>query len=211
MAFIVFEGLDASGKSTLIQRLEDHLHKQEISSIVLRDPGTTPLGEKIRKIILDIHGDVPCPRAETLLYEAARVQMVEKSILPALADSKWVLCDRFYSSTVAFQVFARGLDLRDIESLNDFVARNCKPDLFVFLDISVDESQRRKAERARQLNLVQDRMEREDREFQEKVREGYLYQVEKTPDCWLSLDGNRAPEELLNQTLAEIRRRQWLS
>ena len=210
MAFIVFEGLDASGKSTLINRLEDYLQGLEISSMVLRDPGTTPLGERIRNIILDIHGEVPCPRAETLLYEAARVQMVEKSILPALAESRWVLCDRFYSSTVAFQVFARGLDIRDIESLNDFVAHDCKPDLFVFLDISVEESQRRKTQRARQLKLSQDRMEREDGDFQNRVREGYLYQAEKAPDCWLSLDGSRTPEELLSQTLAEIRRRQWL-
>ena len=78
MAFIVFEGLDASGKSTLIGKFKDYLHKKGISSVILRDPGTTLLGEKIRNIILDIHGEVPCPRAEVLLYEAARVQMVEK-------------------------------------------------------------------------------------------------------------------------------------
>ncbi len=211
MAFIVFEGLDASGKSTLIGKFKDYLHKQGISSVILRDPGTTLLGEKIRNIILDIHGEVPCPRAEVLLYEAARVQMVEKNILPALAESRWVLCDRFYSSTVAFQVFARGLDPGDIERLNDFVARDCKPDLFVFLDISVEESQRRKTQRAKELKLVQDRMERENLEFQNKVREGYLYQAKENPKDWLSLDGSKTPEELLDRMLAEIRRRKWLS
>ena len=130
--------------------------------------------------------------------------------MPALAESKWVLCDRFYSSTLAFQVFARGLELRDIELLNDFVARDCKPDLFVFLDISVEESQRRKSQRARELKLVQDRMERENGEFQNRVREGYLYQVKENPNDWLSLDGNETPEELLSRMLVEIRRRQWL-
>ncbi len=210
MAFIVFEGLDASGKSTLIGNLRDYLHGKGTTSVVLRDPGTTPLGEKIRNIILDVHGEPPCPRAETLLYEAARAQMVEKNILPALKRDCWVLCDRFYSSTVAFQAFARGLDIRDIEHLNQFVTHDCQPDLFVFLDISLEESRRRKVQRAKQRGLVQDRMEREDREFQNRVREGYLYQVKEDPDHWLSLDGSRTPEESLNHILAEVRRRQWL-
>ena len=251
VAFIVFEGLDASGKSTLIDRVRAWLQEQQIPSVLLRDPGSTPVGERIRNLVLDPK-EKPGARTETLLYEAARAEMVEKTILPALDEGKWVLCDRFYSSTVAFQGFARGLDMRKIESLNDFAIHPCKPDLFVFLDISVEESEKRKLKRAKQLGMsllqeqnqqkepvkqdeihsetneqktqehtnktteatqstgqpfhprpmyLEDRMEGEKGEFQQKVRQGYLYQLEKDPDRWLSLDGTLTPQELLDKTL----------
>ena len=160
MAFIVFEGLDASGKSTLINKVREELRAQQQATLFLRDPGSTELGEKLRNLILSTDIEAPVPRAETLMYQAARVQMVEKNILPALKNKEWVLCDRFYSSTVAFQAFARGLDLQDIEHLNHFVAHDCEPDLFVFLDITVDESEKRKANRAKDLGVEQDRMEK---------------------------------------------------
>jgi dTMP kinase len=210
MAFIVFEGLDASGKSTLINKVRESLRNQNQVSLFLRDPGSTELGEKLRNIILATDIEAPVPRAETLLYQAARVQMVEKNILPALRNKEWVLCDRFYSSTVAFQSFARGLDLQDIEHLNHFVASDCEPDLFIFLDITVDESQRRKESRCLDLGVEQDRMEKEAIEFQEKVREGYLYQAKKKPEKWLILDGTLSPDELLTATLQEFKKRQWL-
>ncbi len=211
MAFIVFEGLDASGKSTLIDLVRKNLEQEKITSVFLRDPGTTELGEKLRNLILATDSEAPVPRAETLMYQAARVQMVEKNILPALQLQNWVLCDRFYSSTVAFQSFARGLDLEDIEHLNHFVAHDCEPDLFVFLDITVDESERRKANRAKDLGVEQDRMEKEAVDFQEKVREGYLYQAKKSPGRWLVLDGGLSPDELLQATLSEFKKRKWLS
>lgn len=211
MAFIVFEGLDASGKSTLISKVRDALNKAQKPSVFLRDPGTTELGEKLRELILATDTEAPVPRAETLMYQAARVQMVEKNILPVLKTGEWVLCDRFYSSTVAFQSFARGLDLEDIEHLNHFVAHDCEPDLFVLLDITVDESQRRKEYRAKDLGVEQDRMEKEAVEFQQKVRDGYLYQAQKHSDRWLVLDGTMTPDQLLEVTLEEFRRRQWLA
>lgn len=210
MAFIVFEGLDASGKSTLINNIRETLRSHQQSTLFLRDPGSTELGERLRNIILATDIEAPVPRAETLLYQAARVQMVEKNILPALRNKQWVLCDRFYSSTVAFQAFARGLSLQDIEHLNHFVASDCEPDLFVFLDISVEESQRRKENRAKDLGVEQDRMEKEAVEFQEKVRAGYLHQANEKPDRWLVLDGSLSPDQLLEATLEEFKRRQWL-
>ncbi|MEM7646749.1 MAG: dTMP kinase, partial [Pseudomonadota bacterium] len=210
MAFIVFEGLDASGKSTLMNLLKARLEEKKIEALFLRDPGSTPLGESLRQLILSTEGEAPVPRAETLMYQAARVQMVDKIIKPSLDQGQWILCDRFYSSTVAFQSFARHLDLAEIESLNEFVAGHCPPDLFVFLDIMVEESQRRKAQRAKELGVEQDRMEREAVEFQERVREGYLYQANKNSGNWLVLDGRLSPEELLAETLNELSRRQWL-
>ncbi len=211
MAFIVFEGLDASGKSTLINKVREALRQQQQPTLFLRDPGSTELGEKLRQLILATDSEAPVPRAETLMYQAARVQMVQKNIVPALKNKEWVLCDRFYSSTVAFQAFARGLDLKDIEHLNHFVAHDCEPDLFVFLDISVQESQKRKENRALDLGVAQDRMEKENIEFQERVREGYLYQANQSPQRWLVLDGTQTPEELLQATLTEFRGRTWLT
>lgn len=210
MAFIVFEGLDGSGKSTLMEKLRGVLNQAKVDTLFIRDPGTTAVGEKIRNIILANDSEVPVPRAECLLYQAARVQMVEKNILPALRAHQWVLCDRFYSSTIAFQAFARGLDLADIEHLNHFVAHDCEPDLFVFLDISVAESEKRKKNRAQSSGVEQDRIENEATSFQEKVREGYLYQAKKNPQQWLVLDGTLTPDALLQKTTEEFKRRKWL-
>ncbi len=210
MAFIVFEGLDACGKSTQINQLHEELDRKNLAHKVFRDPGTTELGEKIRPLILGTNSEAPVPRAETLLYQAARVQMVEKNIRPALDSGEWVLCDRFYSSTVAFQAFARGLDLQDIESLNHFVAHDCEPDLFILLDITVLESQNRKELRAKTSGVAQDRMEQESIRFQERVREGYLYQAAKNPKQWLVIDGLKKPEMILAEILTELKGRKWL-
>lgn len=210
MAFVVFEGLDAAGKSTLISHIQNELEKREIASLFLRDPGSTSLGESLRQLILSTDIEAPVPKAETLLYQAARVQMVEKKIRPTLEKKSWVLCDRFYSSTVAFQAFARNLNLQDVENLNQFVAGDCSPDLFIFIDISVEESQKRKANRALELGVEQDRMEREAVDFQKRVREGYLYQAKKQPDRWFVLDGTQGPDRLLHLTIEELKRRKWL-
>ena len=209
MRFIVFEGLDAAGKSTLIEKVESQLGQLGLATQQFRDPGSTELGESLRNIILSCKSEPPVGKAETLLYQAARVQMVEKKIKPAL-QTGWVLCDRFYSSTIAFQVFARGLNMEDIQSLNDFVAASCRPDLFIYLDITVDESLKRKEKRCLETGVEQDRMEKENREFQEKVREGYLHQAKKSPQDWLVLDGTQSPDKLLEKVMGELKGRQWL-
>ncbi len=210
MSFVVFEGLDACGKSTLIEKVQSSLEDKRVESLLLRDPGATELGEKLRNIILATDIEAPVPRAEILLYQAARVQMVEKRIQPALKENRWILCDRFYSSTVAFQAFARSLKLEDVEMLNRFVAHDCEPHLFIFLDISTEESQKRKGKRAAETGIHQDRIEKENNSFQEKVREGYLYQASKSPEKWLVLDGTDSPESLHQQTMAEFKKRGWL-
>ena len=210
MAFVVFEGLDGAGKSTLIKGVEKRLSRLSVSCVILRDPGTTPLGEKLRQLILDPHGEVPVPRAELLMYQAARVQMVEKQIQPALKQNQWVLCDRFYSSTVAFQGFARGLEKTSIEYLNHFVAHGCPPDLFVYLDISVEESEARKQGRSQGVGVEQDRMEQESRAFQAKVRQGYLHQSSQDPEHWLVLDGTSPSDQLVQATLNGFKKRQWI-
>ena len=140
MAFIVFEGLDGSGKSTLMRNLSDHLRSQQKNFIMTREPGGTPLAEDIRNLLLRREGEAPVARTEVLLYQASRAQHVDQVIEPALKDGKWVLCDRFYASTVAFQCFARGLDRKQIDFLNMYATNNRIPDLTVLLDLPVQES-----------------------------------------------------------------------
>src|SRR5690606_10649295 len=103
MAFIVFEGLDGSGKSTLMRALSEHLRSIQKDFIVTREPGGTPLAEDIRNLLLRRDGEAPVARTEVLLYQASRAQHVDCVIEPALQAEKWVLCDRFYASTIAFQ------------------------------------------------------------------------------------------------------------
>jgi dTMP kinase len=190
--------------------VHQHLVQLGRDPLVLRDPGATPLGEKLRHLILDLDQDAPVPKAETLLYQAARVQMVETRIRPALQKQRWVLCDRFDSSTVAFQAFGRGLDLHAIQVVNHFVSTDLKPDLFIWLDISLDESQRRKERRMQETGAAMDRLEVEAREFQERVQMGYRHQAQQEPQRWLVLNGEHTPEQLTQATLDELRRRGWL-
>jgi dTMP kinase len=210
MAFIVFEGLDACGKSTLMSKVIEHLQGAGLPLQVLRDPGSTELGEKIRQLILTTQGEAPVAKTETLLYQAARRQMVETKVIPALKNKQWVLCDRFYSSTIAFQSSARGIRREEIDQLNRFVVEEHEPDLFVLLDISVAESQKRKSHRAQHTGAPMDRLELEAERFQEKVRQSYLDQAQQNPSRWLVLDGTLSPEALCQATINELRGRQWL-
>lgn len=149
MAFLVFEGLDGAGKSTLISGVENHLKALGQKVHLTREPGGTPLGEEIRQQLLRVEGDTPVPRAEMLLYEAARAQHVDRVIRPGLAEGKWILCDRFAPSTVAFQVGGRGLDRTAIDYLNSYATDGLLPDLVVLVDLPVEESLARMAKRKR--------------------------------------------------------------
>lgn len=210
MKFIVFEGLDGAGKSTLISKVQAHLVRRgQFESKLLRDPGTTSVGEKIRNILLD-PTEKPVPRAEVLLYEAARAQLVDEIILPSLAKNIWILSDRFYSSTVAFQAVARNLGRKDIDWLNTYACAGLIPDLVVYIDISVAESQRRLNRRQTNDGSSADRMEQENLNFHESVRQGYLLQAQEAPAGWLVLDGMKTPDELFNETSQHFERLGWL-
>lgn len=204
MAFIVLEGLDGSGKSTLISRLEQALQQSGKALRVTREPGGTPLAEKLRQLVLDKEGETPHPRTEVLIYEASRAQHVEMVIRPHLERGEWVLCDRFFGSTVAFQVFGRGLDRKQIDWLNHYAAGGLHPDLTVYLDLSVEASHSRMKERSK------DRMESEEFSFHERVRQGYLAQARENPDSWIVLSSELTPEELEIAVLGKFKERGWL-
>jgi dTMP kinase len=209
--FLVFEGLDGSGKSTLIKGLDLELKRLKIQTRLTREPGGTPLAEDIRKLLLRTDGEVPHPATELLLYAASRAQHVAEVIQPSLKRGEWILCDRFSASTVSFQSFARKVPRANVDWLNRFAEQGKQPDLYVLVDVTVDECERRQTGRTNQSGQVADRMEREDRMFHEAVREGYLAQVKEEPNRWLKLDGTDSPESLVSQVLGKLGMLKWLA
>jgi dTMP kinase len=210
MAFIVFEGLDGAGKSTLIRGLKTHLQTLGLPSVVTREPGGTPLGEEIRSQLLRIEGDTPVPRAELLLYEAARAQHVDRVIRPNLAQGVWVLCDRFTESTLAFQVGGRSMNEAAVKWLNDYASEGVCADLVVLLDIPVENSLERISKREQENGQTKDRFEMETRLFHQRVRDNYLDQSQAESKRWLVLDGRSASEILLAQLILNLEKKGWL-
>ena len=143
MAFIAFEGLDGTGKSTLIRGLAGQLQSRRLSVVLTREPGGTELGEEIRSLLLRTQGETPSERCEWLLYEALRAQHVDMKIRPALHRGDWVLCDRYSASTLAFQSGGRGLGEEAVRWLSQQVTGDCLPDLWVLLDLSAQEASQR--------------------------------------------------------------------
>ena len=207
MRFLAFEGLDGSGKSTLMTSLKDALGTAGIAHVQTREPGGTALGERIRTLLVGDHDDVPSPRAEALLYQASRAHHVDRLIKPALQRGAWVLSDRFAASSLAFQAGGRDLSRVQIEWLNRFATDDLEPDLYVLLDLTVDESQRRlkgRSERA-------DRFEREAADFHERVRAEYLRLATADPQRWLVVPASLAPAEVMNAVWSNLRERAWLA
>ena len=171
--FIVLEGIDGCGKSTQIQHLSKWLPQSALipegsKLITTREPGGTNLGNSIRELLLkDYKDNSPDPLTELLLYAADRAQHVSQVILPALNNGHWVISDRFSSSTMAYQGFGRDLNKRIIEELEDIVTQGIKPNMTLFLDISVTESMKRRR------NNSKDRMESEGKIFLERVSNGF--------------------------------------
>lgn len=173
--FITFEGGEGVGKSTNIQAVARYLESQGRSVIVTREPGGTPIAEKIRNDLLKAHHEEPMSdMTELLLMFAARAQHVDAVIRPALARGDWVLCDRFTDSTIAYQGYGRGLGLEKIEQLKELAQGGLEPDLTLLLDAPVDVGMKRARARAQVLAEETDRIEAEAISFFEKVRQGFL-------------------------------------
>jgi len=191
--FLVFEGVEGSGKTLQLELLARHLRERGIEPLVTREPGGTRLGEGIRGLLLK-DGD-PSPQAELFLYLADRAQHVKEVIRPALREGRIVLCDRYYPSTLAYQGYARGLDLNFVEKANDVATGGLKPHMVVLLDLPVEVALKRI--RGRSL----DRMEQEAFSFHEKVRMGFLAQVQREPGLFHIINGTKRPEEVFQEVL----------
>ena len=190
--FISVEGGDGSGKSTQIRKIEAYLTARGQEVLLTREPGGTPVAEKIRELILDPANRALTGRAEMLLYAASRAQHVEEKILPALAEGKTVLTDRFTDSSIAYQGFGRGLgDM--VAEVNRIAADGKEPDLTIFLNISPAAGMARKN---KQDGHTLDRLEQEKAAFHEAVYEGYLTLAKESGGRIAVIDAERTAEEV---------------
>jgi dTMP kinase len=189
--FVTFEGSEGSGKTTQIKLAADWLKERGIPVLATAEPGGTPLGRKIREILLNRGSCAIGAEAELLLFAAARAQHVRETILPALQEGRWVLCDRFSDTTSAYQGFGRGLDAGFIRTLNAFSARALKPDLTFLFDLPVEIGLARAEKRAvlGRPEAAEDRFEREERTFHGRVWEGYLSLAAGEPERFRIIDG----------------------
>ena len=169
--FITFEGTEGGGKSTQIARLADRLLALGLKVRQLREPGGTPIGEEVRHILKHSHANhAMTGETELLLMNACRAQLVREVIRPALAAGEIVLCDRFHDSTVAYQGYGRGLDLSEVRRVIDVAIGDLKPALTIYLRVSIEVSEARRAARG---STERDRFEEADREFVRRVEQGF--------------------------------------
>ena len=189
--FVTFEGIEGCGKTTQIGLAAAWLKERGILSLTTAEPGGTPLGRKIRDILLNRGLCAIGAEAELLLFAAARAQHVREAILPALNANQWVLCDRFADATLAYQGFGRGLDAAFIRRLNAFSAGSLKPDLTLLFDLPVETGLERAKKRTAGVRpeSAEDRFEQEDLAFHERIRQGYLTLAAAEPDRFRIIDG----------------------
>ena len=193
--FITFEGPEGSGKSTQVRRLASRLRQHGREVLVTREPGGTPTCEAIRGILQhDKTGEAIGPAAELLLFEASRAQLVAQVIAPALLQGAWVVCDRFADSTTAYQGYGRGFELLTVQQLNGVAVQGCVPDLTILLDVPVESGFERLKGRPATGKAGHDRIERESRDFHERVRAGYLQLAKRWPERIRMIDGLRAED-----------------
>lgn len=193
--FISFEGGEGAGKSTLIQKIFEELKRRNQPVLLTRAPGGTMTGDLIRHLLLHHDEKDISSRCELFLFLADRAQHVKEIILPALQSQTTVLCDRFNDSTVAYQGGARGLNLDWVRKLCHFATDNLEPDLTLYLDIDPREGLKR-------VQRSKDRIEKENIEFHQKIRAGYLEIAKKEPKRFHVLDASKSPDIVFSQALA---------
>jgi dTMP kinase len=190
--FITFEGIEGCGKTTQIKRLAKTLESYGIPCVSTLEPGGTGIGQDIRRVLLDSKNSHLSALAELILYAADRAQHIEEIIMPALDQGRWVICDRFFDATVAYQGAGRGIDMDFIKTLNDKVTKGTRPDITLLLDCPAEIGIKRALSRNNITQDGQDRFEREKIEFHKKVR-----------DCYLALSRHEKRFSVIDATLSE--------
>ena len=198
--FLSLEGGEASGKSVQATRLADWLGTQGREVVSVREPGSTPVGERVRDIVLHAQEIPLAPNAQALLYSTARAQLVRDVIRPALTAGKIVIVDRFYDSTLAYQGYGHGADLDQLRAVTDFAVGDTRPDRTFLLDLPVEAAEQRQA--GRKPGRAWDRFESEARAFHDRVREGYLRLADAEPRRFAVIRADRDADAIA----ADIRR-----
>ena len=196
--FVTFEGIDGSGKTTQVELLATALREQGRTVVATREPGGTELGERLRTLLLE--SGAVSPWAEASLFAAARAQLVDEVIYPALRDGGDVVCDRFIDSSLAYQGIARGLGLDRVLELNLHAVRGVLPDRTFLLLVDPAES-------AKRVGSEGDRIEREDDDFRVRVDDAYRQLADVFPERITAIDGTRPPREIAEGVLDELRQR----
>lgn len=204
--FITFEGIEGAGKTTQIARAAEKLAERSIAFVRTREPGGSPIADRIRAVILDAKNGGLVPGAELLLILASRAQHVAEVIAPALAAGKIVLCDRFADATEAYQGHARGLGGDFVRGLSSNFAQGIKPDLTILLDMPAEAALTRARSRAGALpeGMKEDRFENEILDFHRKVREGYLAVARREPGRVKVVDARGTPGEVFAKVAAVL-------
>ena len=192
-SLITFEGIDGSGKSTQIQMLEHEFNKLGVEYKTFREPGGTELSEKIRVILLDKENIELISTAESLLFAAARAQLTAEQIKPAIEKGEFVICDRFTDSTIAYQGYGRGLDIKQLEKINYIATAGLTPDITFILDISPE------AAAVRMEVEASDRMEESGVDFFRRIRGGYRQIKDQNPNRYRLINGEQSPENVFKE------------
>lgn len=200
--FITLEGPEGSGKTSQLPPLVEYLREQGYDVFPTREPGGTSIGEQIRAVIHDLKNVEMHPRTETLLYQAARAQIVEQVFRPRLAVGEIVISDRYYDSTIAYQGYGHQQDLEQVRALVRYATAGLVPDLTILLDLDVEAGLRRKTQNGSEWN----RLDAYTLEFHQRVRKGYLEMVKAEPRRWVVIDAGRewrAVQQDLRRAVAE--------
>jgi len=197
---VVFDGSNGAGKTTVIKGVETYLKAKGYEVLLTREPGGTPIGEKIREVILDPKTPEMAFMTELMLFGAGRAQHIEDKIRPAIAQGKIVISDRFDAATFSFQHYARGIDLDTIKTINNLALNGFSPEMNIILDLDPSEGMKRVHSRGEGL----DRLEDEKAEFLVKARNGYLTQAEQNPEKFEVIDAAQSKDAVLKDVIAVI-------
>ena len=198
--FLVLEGPEGSGKSTQAQQLADRLQREGRMVVVTREPGGTPIGEQIRRVLLDSANCAMLAETEALLLSAARAQHVAEVIRPALAKGAVVVCDRYIDSTLAYQGGGRGLDVEALLRVQRFATGGLVPDLRILLDVPVEVGLKRRLSGAGEVN----RLDLAELSFHRRVRDAYLRLAAADQDGWVVVDAERPAGEVASSVYAAV-------
>ena len=202
--FITLEGGEGVGKSTQIKLLAERLTSAGIDVVMTREPGGNPQAEQIRELLLSGDNDRWTPMTEALLMTASRAEHVSRTIIPALSAGQWVVCDRFYDSTIAYQGAARGLGMKKMRKLTSLVLGDFCPDLTFILDLPPSVGLPRALSREQGKSLMEDRFEKLDLSFHEAMRKGFAKIAANEPERCRMIDADKPVEQIHEEIWAKL-------